>query len=70
MPNNSEFLERAREEANAAFDEHCAQWSLLQKLVNPTIEDLAAWLSTREALIKAQERFENIIRQISPMGVG
>lgn len=70
MPNNSEFLERAREEANAAFYEHCTQWDLLQKVATPTIEDLAAWLSAREALIKAQEKFENIVRQISPKANG
>ena len=70
MPNNSEILERAREEVNAAFDEHCAQWDLLQKVANPTIEDLAAWLSAREALIKAQEKFENIARQVLPIAIG
>lgn len=70
MLRKSEFLERAREEANSAFDEHCTQWDLLQKIANPTIEDLAAWLSAREALIKAQEKFEDIVRQISPMAIG
>lgn len=66
MPNNSAFLERAREEANTAFDEHCTQWDNLQKIATPTIEDLAAWLSAREALINTQEKFANIVRQISP----
>lgn len=66
MSNNSEFLTKAREEANAAFDEHCQQWDLLQKVADPTIEDLAAWLSARDAFFKAQEKFESIVRQVSP----
>ena len=70
MLSNSESLERAREEANSAFDEHCKQWDLLQKIANPTIDDLAAWLYAREALIKAQGKFEDIVRQISPVATG
>jgi hypothetical protein len=65
MPNNSEFLEKARNEANAAFDDHCKQWDLLQELAIPTIEDLTAWLAARDSFFKAQEKFENIVRQIS-----
>lgn len=65
MPNKSEFLDKAREEANAAFDNHCKQWSLLQEVASPNIEDLAAWLDARDSFFKAQENFENIIRQTS-----
>lgn|GEM_PF-3249990 len=63
--NNSESLKKAREEANAAFDEHCKQWELLQKLADPTVDDLAAWLSARDAFFTAQEKFESIVRQVS-----
>lgn len=66
MPNQSEFLSTAREVANAAFDEHCKQWDLLMKVANPTPEDLANWLSARDALARAQEKFESIVRQVSP----
>ena len=70
MSNKSVFLENAKNRANAAFDEHCKQWSLLQEIATPTTEDLAAWLSARDAFFKAQEEFENIVRQISPSTVG
>ncbi|MDR9863444.1 hypothetical protein [Pseudomonas baetica] len=65
MSNNSEFLDKAREEANAAFDDHCKQWELLQELASPTIEDLTAWLAARDSFFEAQEKFEDIVRQIS-----
>ena len=64
MSNNSEFLDKAREEANKAFDTHCKQWELLQQLTSPTIEDLADWLAARDSLHEAQEKFEKIVRQI------
>ncbi|KZN16197.1 MULTISPECIES: hypothetical protein [Pseudomonas] len=64
MSNNSEFLDKARDEANAASDEHCKQWDLLNELASPTIEDLDAWLAARDAFYKAQEKFESIVRQI------
>lgn len=65
MPSKSEFLEKAKEEANIASDEHCRQWELLQKIAEPTIDDLAHWLSSRDLFYKAQEKFENMVRQIS-----
>lgn len=65
MSLQSEFLEKAKNEANAAFDEHCKQWELLQKIAEPTIGDLENWLSARDAFFKAQEKFENIVRQIA-----
>jgi hypothetical protein len=65
MSNKPEFLERARYKANAAFDEHCKQSDLLQNIATPTIEDLADWLSARDTFFKAQEEFEDIVRQIS-----
>ena len=66
MPTRSEYLDRAREKANLAFDHHCAQWDLLQAKPVPTLEDLDAWLSARDWFYKAQDEFEEIIRQISP----
>ncbi len=63
MTNNSVFLDKARAEANAANDELCKQWDLLNKLASPTIEDLDAWLASRDAFYKAQEKFESIVRQ-------
>lgn len=68
MPSKSEFLEKAKEEANAAFDEHCKQWELLQQIVEPTTNDLENWLSARDVFYKAQEKFESIVRQISSIG--
>lgn len=68
MPSKSEFLEKAKEDANAAFAEHCKQWELLQKIPELTIDDLKNWLSARDAFYKAQEGFESIVRQISPIG--
>ena len=65
MSSNSELLNKVRNEANAAFDAHCREWDLLQKLSSPTIEDLAAWLTARDSLIKAQAAFEKMIHQIS-----
>lgn len=62
---NSVFLVKAREAANAAFDEHCKQWELLQQIAEPTIDDLEKWLSARDAFFRAQSEFENIVRQIS-----
>ena len=65
MQNNSEFLARARIAANAAFDEHCQQWELLQKIAEPTIDDLENWLTARDSFFRAQYKFENIVWQIS-----
>ena len=64
MPSKSEFFENAKEAANAAFVEHCMQWNLLQKIVDPTTDDLENWLSARDAFYKAQEKFESIVRQM------
>ena len=63
MQTNSVFLARARDAANAAFDEHCKQWELLQEIAEPTIDDLEKWLSARDAFLRAQSEFENIVRQ-------
>jgi hypothetical protein len=65
MLNNSDFLDKARDVANAAFDDHCKQWDLLQKLASPTIGDLTAWLAARDTFYKTQEQFESIVRQLS-----
>jgi len=65
MRTNSVFLARAREAANAAFDEHCKQWELLQEIAEPTIDDLEKWVSARSVFFRAQDEFENIVRQIS-----
>lgn len=70
MSSKSEFLENARNKANAAFDEHCKQWDLLQNIETPNLEDLAAWLSARDIFFKAQEEFESIVRQISQPTTG
>jgi hypothetical protein len=69
MLNNSVFFENAREEANVAFDEHCKQWDLLKEIPEPSVNDLAAWLSARDAFFKAQDKFENIVRQLSSSAV-
>lgn len=65
MSSKSKFFQDAKEAANAAFDEHCKQWSLLQNIVEPTTDDLENWLSARDAFYKAQEKFESIVRQMS-----
>ena len=65
MQTHSEFLNKARNAANEAFEEHCKQWDLLQKITEPTIDDLEKWLSTRDTFFKLQAEFENIVRQIS-----
>lgn len=65
MPNNSESLDKARAEANAAYDEHCKQWDLLNALASPAVADLNAWLAARDTFYKAQEKFESIVRQTS-----
>lgn len=62
MPN--EYLDRAREIANLAYDYHCEQWELLQDKPTPTLKDLNAWLSARASLHKAEDEFEKIIRQM------
>jgi hypothetical protein len=61
---SSVAFEKAREEANSAFDEHCAQWGLLQKMPQLPVRDLEKWLSAKAAANLAQERFEAIVRQI------
>lgn len=67
MSTSSNYLDRAREKANLAFDQHCAQWDLLQAKPAPTTEDLEAWLSARASFYEAQDAFEKIIRQISTL---
>jgi hypothetical protein len=57
-------LERAKKEANVAFEEHCAQWDLLRQIPEPTARDLEKWLSAKAAATLAQDRFEAIVRQI------
>ena len=64
MSNNSEFLDKAREAANSANDELCKQWDLLNELAPPTTEALDAWLAARDTFYKAQETFEDAVRQI------
>ncbi|MCS3418400.1 hypothetical protein M2399_003450 [Pseudomonas sp. BIGb0450] len=66
MPNTTEYLDRAREKANLAYDRHCEQWELIQDKPAPTLEDLDAWLSARASLHKAEDEFESIIRQMHP----
>jgi hypothetical protein len=63
MPTNSEILDRTREDANLAFDHHCAQWDLLQANAAPTLEDLGVWLAARKLFWDAQEIFELEIRK-------
>jgi len=65
MRNKSLFLEKAMNLANAAFDAHCKQWDQLQAMADPTIEDMDKWLCSRNAFWKAQDEFEDIVRQIS-----
>jgi hypothetical protein len=50
--------------ANLAYDEHCNAWDALNKIPEPTLDDLAKWLAAKEELAKAQDKFENIVRQI------
>jgi len=57
-------LENAKEEANKAFDEHCRQWNLLQKIQNPTVEQMEKWLTAKKSANIAQDKFEIIVRQI------
>lgn len=59
---NINSLNKAREVANIAFDEHCKQWELLEKISEPTLDNLSAWLSAHEKFYEAQSKFENIIR--------
>jgi hypothetical protein len=61
----SEAYQVARDAANSAFDEHCNAWNALQKIPKPTSQDLAKWLTAKERLNEAQEKFENIVRQVS-----
>ncbi len=65
MPSKSEFLEKAKEEANAAFDEHCKQWELLQQIVEPTTDDLENWLSARDVFYKARNYSAALAWQLS-----
>ncbi|MFN3735194.1 hypothetical protein [Comamonas testosteroni] len=57
-------LDIAREKANLAFDEHCAQWDALQKIPSPTLQDLDKWLTARKDLYEAQAEFEVKVREI------
>lgn len=66
MTTTSQYLDRARDKANLAFDHHCAQWDLLQAKADPTTDDLVAWLSARDSFYEAQAAFEKIIRQMLP----
>lgn len=61
----SMFYKAALDAANAAFDEHCNAWNALQKIPEPTSQDLAEWLAARKKLTEAQEKFESIVRQVS-----
>ena len=60
----SEVFRAALDAANAAFDEHCDAWDALQKIPEPTSQDIDDWLAVRERANKAQDAFEQIARQV------
>lgn len=65
MLTESVFLGGARDKANLASDEYCDRCDRLNKIENPTMEDVEEWLVVHEAFVVAQERFESIRSQIA-----
>lgn len=59
-----EYYLKVMDKANAAADEVCRQWLLLEAIPNLTANDLTAWLAGKEAYDIAQAEFEELNQQL------
>ncbi len=62
-------LEDMRERANQAFDAHCVAWERLVSVINPSEQDIEAWISVRSEFFAAQDLFESRLREFLSAGV-